>query len=144
MHTPTKAQFQKVIDLMYTILPLTFERRDSLDMSESRVDCNGHVCGTVHCFGGWFAVACINESILRKKISYGDGALMMANMLGFESVHGLKCFANGNRDIWGNNYGWDMFLAKSAFYHPIRRPKGAKSVSDIINHLEEVQARLPK
>lgn len=143
MHTPTKAQLQKVIDLMYTILPLTFERRDSLDMSESRVDCNDHVCGTVHCFAGWFAVACMNAKILSPHISYTDGGDAMARMLGFNNRYQLRNFTKWNA-VWGNHGGWQLFTDRMSFYHPIRRPKGAKSVSDIINHLEEVQARLPK
>lgn len=143
MHTPTRAQFQKVIDLLYTILPLTFEQECSLNMAVTRVNYN-HVCGTVHCFGGWIAVALIEADKLTGEVWYDDGANVMARMLGFERAEYLQDWAEINKDIWGNRRGYSMFCEEKAFRHSILRPKGAKSVSDIINHLEEVQARLPK
>ena len=73
MKHPTKKQFQKVIDLLYTVLPLTFDNKDHLNMGELRVSDGFHSCGTVHCFGGWFAVALLNEKILTGRVNYMDG-----------------------------------------------------------------------
>lgn len=141
---PTKAQFQKVIDLLYTILPLTFEREGSLNMMESDVNHCEHQCGTVHCFGGWFAVALLHEKQIKGHVSYGEGADKMAQMLGFEWGYYLKKWATRHIRLWGNSYGYNLFCDELAFYHPTRRPHGAKTVADIINHLEEVQQRLPE
>lgn len=130
---------------MYTILPLTFERMDSLDMSYPFVDnCEHHTCGTIHCFGGWFAVACLNARLLKRGVYFSDGANKMAKILGFECRLFLEQWAARNPNIWGNSSGGGMFHLAIAFQDSVYRPFGAKSVSDIINHLEEVQARLPK
>lgn len=141
---PTKAQFQRVIDLMYTILPLTFEREDSLRMMETRVFSPYYQCGTVHCFGGWFAVALLQEKQLDGNVSYNKGADKMAEMLGFKNSVELKGWAESKKKLWGNEHGHSMFCYEDAFRHPTRRPHGAQTVADIINHLEEVQSRLPE
>lgn len=142
MKHPTKKQMQKVIDLMYTILPLTFERKRSLDMEEGQVNCD-YECGSVHCFGGWFAVACLEAGLLEGYVTFRGGGYLMANMLGFGRRHEFECWADDNPDIWDNPYGMEMFIDKKAFKSP-QRPSGAKDVADIINHLQDVQARLPE
>lgn len=142
MKHPTKKQFQKVIDIMYSVLPLTFEEGARLNMMETEVNCNGHICGTTHCFAGWFAVGALNAGLLRGKIYFNDGAELMARMLGFALRIDLKLWTRCNAHIWGNDNGDGLFCDSAAFISP-HRPHGAQNVTDIIHHLEDVQSRLP-
>lgn len=142
MKHPTKKQMQKVIDIMYSVLPLTFEEGARLDMMEVSVNDCFHKCGTVHCFAGWFAVGALNAGLLKGKIYYSVGADLMANMLGFKLKTDLIYWAANNEHIWGNEAGDGIFSASRAFESP-HRPHGAQNVTDIIHHLEDVQSRLP-
>jgi len=143
MHTPTKAQWQVVIDNFYKILPLTFEQGlGHLDMNESNVNSVEHECGTVHCVAGWYAVATLD--LENNKVDFRDGANQMASDLGFSDEsfprtckRSLEKFADCNPDIWGNAYGDSMFCSNEAY-------NGAESITDIINFLEGVRDRSPE
>jgi hypothetical protein len=137
MH-PTKKQMAKVIENFYRILPLTFEfGYGHLNFGETRVngDCNNHECGTVHCVGGWYAIA---KGLHEKDvISFKEGADAMAKDLGFSDRYELIDWAcTYNDDIWQSESS-SIFYSSSAWNY-------AKSITDIIHHLEAVHYRLPK
>lgn len=112
-----------------------------LDMGEGKVNQN-HPCGTVHCHGGWYAVAACS---LRQKLTYLDGATKMAKDLGFSSVFSkedLETWASTNTEIWGNRNGSNMFGGKMAFHHQTKRPQGALNLQHIVDHWTEVYERV--
>jgi hypothetical protein len=134
MHTPTKTQWNTVIENLYKILPLTSEAgKGHLNMSEGAVNVE-HACGTVHCVGGWYAVAVLNTN--RCKVNFVDGANKMAQDLGFWDYTDLDEWARTHQLIWGNAYGSALFSSKIAY-------DGAESISDIIVFLEKVRERSP-
>lgn len=134
MHMPTKAQFKTVIDnLTRVMLEFNATSDDNLNMMESHV--NGrHVCGTVHCIGGWYALATLRPFV--SHIAYTDGAHKMAEDLGFKDALDLKQWARHNPAIWGNRDGDGMFCVTAAY-------NGATNLPEAIQHLESVMNRLP-
>ena len=141
MRHPTKKQMQKVIDRLKTILPMA-KKREQLEMMEGRVFCESHLCGTVHCFGGWYAVACRARKVIKKRISFADcnyqhGADLMAEDLGFGCRLDLMDWARDNPKIWGNVEGEGIFCDAIAF-------NNAKTMRGVVQHLERVLKRLPK
>jgi len=133
MHTPTKKQFQLVIDNFKKVLSLA-TMEGNLDMGENRVNTFGHACGTVHCVAGWYAVATLHHSI---PLDFSDGAHAMAVDLGFENKWRLEDWARDNPKIWGNSYGSYMFYSDSAY-------NDAKTLQEVIKHLQGVRNRLSK
>jgi len=133
MH-PTKKQMAQVIENFYRILPLTFEAgHKHLDFDEWRVTGHNFECGTIHCVGGWYAIAKgLNEK--SDRVDFLDGARALSEDLG---INFIEAWARENPEIWGNQRGGDMFLSKRAW-------NGAKSISQVINHLEAVHDRLPE
>lgn len=117
-----------------------------LDMRESAVNYN-HTCGTIHCHGGWYAVA-VCDVRGRRNVSFIDGAAEMARELGFyhpdnhAALSMLSMWAYQNPKIWGNERGGDMFGSKLAFTHPVKRRCGAENLQHIIDHWEEVYERV--
>lgn len=119
-----------------------------LDMNK----CDVHLCGTTHCHGGWYAVATMPFFRLLfpfgiwllniKEIDFLDGAERMSKDLGFEEERELSNWAKENPLIWGNEDGDRMFGHKKAFYHPTKRPDGAESIADIVDHWYDVYDRL--
>jgi len=128
---------QRVIDNLKKVLPMaTMEK--SLNMNQTRVNNHGHICGTVHCLGGWYAVGVCN---LSEEIGYREGARKMSQDLGFEDDDSLEEWCEANPDIWGNKNGYGIFSDEHAFTSP-SRPHGAFTLQHIIDHLEEVRDRL--
>lgn len=141
-HTPTKAQWQVVIDNLKKVLPLA-TREDHLNMGYGGVNTWGHVCGTMHCVGGWYAVATLDK---RQELTYEDGVLQMSKDLGFTmrgSFYVIRRWASNNPTMWGNDDGAKMFLFPSAYYHKDKRPNGALNLQHVIDHFEEVRDRSP-
>lgn len=137
---PHSSAVQKVIDALQRALPMA-KMDGHLDMSEGRVNhIGGHVCGTIHCHGGWFAIGMNMHE--HGKIDYEYGTKSMARILGFETPSMLKEWSYKNKDIWNNEDGLFMFTRPCAFYHPTRRPTGALNLQHIIDHWEEVRDRL--
>lgn len=101
---------------------------------------DGHQCGTVHCHGGWFAIA----AVLHKKgfVTFEHGKKLMSQMLGFRCGYDLKVWGALNPQIWGNPDAMMMFLDVSAFYNDDKRPAGAENLQHIIDHWTEVAERL--
>lgn len=137
MYRPTSAQVLTVIDNFKKVLPLAVQP-DHLDMWVTGVNMNGHACGTVHCHGGWYAVATLPHN---KGLGYLDGAQKMATDLGFNNSLGLKDWAYNDIDIWGNTIGGEMFCNKKAFASDTR-PNGAENLQHIIDHWTEVYNRI--
>jgi hypothetical protein len=134
MYTPTKKQWNTVIDNLYKILPLTFEAGiGHLNMSEGSVN-DEHTCGTVHCLGGWYAIAVFDTD--RRKVTFREGANKMAEALGFNRYTDLDRWAALHPHIWGNGHGLHMFCSRNAYDY-------AESISDIIVFLEKVRDRSP-
>jgi hypothetical protein len=141
MKHPKSSDVRKVIALLTSVLPMA-TREDHLSMSEVRVKIDGHICGTVHCHGGWFAIA--NNIHLRdeKTIMYDAGSDLMARMIGFQHDVELGWWARLHKQIWGNPDGGYLFRHARAFYHPTKRPHGAKNLQHIIDHWSECATRL--
>lgn len=115
--------------------------KNSLDMRKSSV----HLCGTVHCHGGWYMVATHPfRSLFPINVNYADGANQMAKDLGFKNSSRMISFFKNHHEIWGNPNAPLMFSDKRAFFHETKRPEGAKSLSDIIDHWNDVYLRLKK
>lgn len=131
MHTPTKTQWQTVIDNFKKVLPLAVQE-NHLDLMEGAVN-QDHQCGTVHCIGGWYAMAICDIS---KPIDWTHGALVMVDHLGFDRRSDLNNWAEENPDIWGNKCGDSVFTEKAAW-------NGANSLAEVITFLEGVRDRSP-
>lgn len=86
---PTKKQVQKVIDNFKKVLPMAI-KDNHLMMMEGDVNMQ-HKCGTVHCHGGWYAIAVCN---LKEPLDFTAGANRMAQDLGFENMGVLENWAN--------------------------------------------------
>jgi hypothetical protein len=136
---PKSENILKVIKAFQKVLPLTKKEKRHLDMGEPNVNI-GTECGTIHCHGGWFAVAVCD---LKKGVDYIDGANEMARMLGFAFYLDLESWARDEEKIWGNDAGALMFSDSSAFQSE-KRPEGAKSLQDIVDHWKEVYERVVK
>lgn len=134
MHTPTKTQWQTVIDNFEKVLPMATLKKH-LDMSEPCVRNFDHKCGTVHCVGGWYAVAVINH-YAHEFISYTYGADIMAKDLGFRDHESLELWSEYNPEIWGNEYGSYMFIHKDAYNY-------AETLYEVVEFLKGVRDRSP-
>ena len=115
-----------------------------LNMSEYIVQCTTHLCGTVHCFAGWYLIASRLEmgDTFRPRMfscptSFETGKIKMEKVLNVS----LQKWANENPNLWGNRYGDDVFTNQCAF-KSVKRPGGATNLNDIIDHLKEVYWRL--
>lgn len=134
MHTPTKTQWNTVIENFKSILPLVEKSGERhLNMMEPSVN-NNHTCGTVHCYAGWYAVATLD--LENKILSYTDGKQKLAEDLGFRTDRELQDWTDDNPEIWGNQRGPAMFTSTEAFDY-------ANSIPDIILFLEKVRDRSP-
>lgn len=112
-----------------------------LNMHESKVN-YGHTCGTVHCHGGWYAVAKMSpiKNVIPSFVTYTDGANTMAEDLGFTSYAKLFAWTDSNREIWGNVNGRNMFTSICAFTPGDK--SHANNLQDIYDHWAEVHDRL--
>lgn len=133
MYTPTKQQWQTVIDNFEKVLPRA-QHLNHLDMEEGRVNENDHKCGTVHCVGGWYAIAVLDQNA---ELSYDDGAEAMAIHLGLPNRFFLEKWANQNPDIWGNYAGDMMFYLTIAY-------GGAQTLAEVVEYLKGVRDRSPE
>lgn len=132
---------KKVIENLKKVLPMAVYRYH-LNMQETRVNID-HVCGTVHCVGGWYAIA--KGLDIGKRVTFMDGANEINKDLGFSEQCGIKAsreWAVNNPKIWGNVSGYFMFSLESAYYHPTKRPNGALNLQHVIDHWQEVYDRL--
>lgn len=138
MNHPTSQQILRVINNFKKVLPLT-TLPAHLQMMEGAVNIN-HSCGTVHCHGGWYAVAACNVD---EPLCFTDGAKKLSNDLSFNDWFALELWARNNYTIWGNNYGENMFSGRIAFKSSDRKD-GAMNLQHIIDHWTEVYERILK
>lgn len=138
MNNPTSTSVKALIDSFKTILPMA-TRREQLDMQCLWVN-EGHACGSVHCHAGWYAIA---KGLHRKGfVSFGDGSREMAqDLLSMSTSLGVIAWAERNSIIWGNKYGNYIFAHALAF-KSAKRPNGAQTLADIVDHWQEVYERL--
>ncbi len=132
-HIPTRDQWQTVLDKLYSVLPFAMQEERSLDMGETRVN-SRHACGTVHCVGGWYAIGHHKESAFSGTsgfLCYAYGADRMANDLGFQDRTYLSQWARENEELWGNEYGTELFYSLDAY-------GSARDLAGVIRHLEKV------
>jgi len=136
--TPTKKQWQAVIDNFKKVLPFA-KKKNHLNMMETTAMAKNHKCGTIHCVAGWYAVALLKDGTINESeyVSYSDGAAAIAKQLGFKNDSQLESWANRNPDIWGNEDGINMFYSKKAY-------NGAKSLIEVVIYLEGVRDRSPE
>lgn len=150
MINPSKEQVQFVIDKFESIKHLA-TADGHLCMKELAVKSLSYDPGTIHCHGGWYAVANLDR-ISAEYIGYHDGAKLMASDLGGEIDDDLTLWAESNPDIWGNKFGLHIFSDVVAFkskfnifnflFRRNKIRKEAKSLQDIIDHWKEVKGRL--
>jgi hypothetical protein len=121
MKNPTVKQVAFVIDKLKLVREQACEE-GALDMAALNVydEEYEYECGTVHCVGGWYAVANLDREFIDNKIKngrveYDDGAELMAHDLGFDSYWALGGWAFDNPKIWGNEGGFEMFESASAY-----------------------------
>ena len=119
MKNPTVKQVEFVIEKLKLVRDKANEE-GAFDMSIWRVYDDHHECGTVHCVGGWYAVANSDRQVIKDKIKngrvgYDDGADLMAIDLGFDDGDFLADWAYENPEIWGNEKGSDMFENELAY-----------------------------
>lgn len=146
MHTPTKSQWQAVIDNTKKAMEMATDP-DHLDMEQVRVNVFDHKCGTIHCWGGWYAVVTLDNS---GHLSYMNGARQIAIDLGFnvdpddgDPASIVEDWADDSPDIWGNDNGSAILSGRNAFKSDAR-PGGALTLQHIVDHLEEVRDRSPE
>jgi len=147
MQHPTSTAVRKMIDKFKSVLPLA-QRENHLSMSCTSVKSINHPCGSIHCHGGWYAIASNLHLSDALYIPYTKGVEQMDRDLGFKATDvvfssdsGTVQWARNNPSIWGNYNGIYMFSRKDAFVSPTR-PEGANTLADIIHHWEEVAERL--
>lgn len=104
-HLQLADQFLKMAE---KFMPYAADEKNELDMSECNVV--EHACGTTACHGG-YAILALNI----KSRFYDSGANALARYLGFPSREKLEVWARNNPQIWGNDYGDEMFSSGYAF-----------------------------
>ncbi len=118
-----------------------------LDMKETLVyahknsSMGEHPCGTVHCHAGAFMLGSRVINLSQGAIHYTEGAIRMAELLGFSSEsklgrpdHQLIHWARYNPDRWGNDSGGYLLYDVVAF-------DGAATVSGIADWWDGVADR---
>lgn len=142
---------KKVIDLLKSVLPQA-KRDRSFNMMQGNTVCN-NLCETVHCVGGWFAIA-LRMHYGVESLDYTKGADKMAEILEFTNSNisypsyfshpmtKMSIYFTNNEEIWGNDFANAMFADKLAYYHPVKRPRGARNLQHVIDHWEEVYLRV--
>ena len=101
-------------------------------------------CGTIACHAGHYAIEkfLIGEAEVDWKFAdYIDGAWMMASDLGFgDSRYELIEWARENPEIWGNEYGYEVFSELDAFV--VDDYEGDFTLLHIAKHWDGVADRL--
>lgn len=134
-------KIQIVIDNLKKILPRA-KLVTHLNMGVAKVNSCDHTCGTIHCVGGWYAIAVCDLTTER---NYMDGADEMAQHLGFpgdnltSAMNLLQNWACENPAYWGNNYGDEIFSDNMAYYHPEKRPYGALTLKQVVEHFKDMK-----
>ena len=137
-----------------------------LDMSMIRIEIDK--CGTIACVGGHFAHQTLldensdevkfKSNVLHHKndcVDFFSGTKKIANECGFQKASDMAMWAENNPEIWGNEFGCNMFIKKNAYaknsvplevakvsrYFNARYSIGLKNVAE---HFKQVGERLKK
>jgi len=111
------------------------EPESELNMWETNFE---HLCGTVACHAGWFGIA--NNKSATESDSFEDEANEMAKFLGFKDsgtftrrapFKQLEQWAAYNAELWGNDYGEDMFTIYAAFSPPTNYLLTRATIKDV-------------
>lgn len=151
MHIPSQKQWQTIIDKLYSVLPLALDYEANtgeraLNMLECDVNDDRHECGTVHCVGGWYAIAHYKERVYKKQVvvNFFHGADLLAGALGFDSAfqdgYTMQQWIHKHQTLWGN-CGPSIFSNPAAYDHG-NGP--AKDLADVIEHFEFVKENCRK
>ena len=144
----TSEKIFEFVEIFETILPYA-EHENALNMNEPAIStverlfvAQRHQCGTTHCHAGWFYLAkkWDRKSDYLKEdddIDYREGIDLINSFF----MCCVQDWAETNYNIWGNDYGNNIFINELAFLSDTR-PEGAKNLQDIIDHWGEVGMRL--
>jgi hypothetical protein len=142
MRNPTRKQVDFVIKKLKLVREQA-SREDAFNMNEERVydKESEYKCGTVHCVGGWYAVANLNRKEIKDefnqgRVSFVNGAELMAQDLGFRCNYDLQNWAEVNPEIWGNEKGFEMLSKERAYDNP--------GFDGVIAQFETVRDNLPE
>lgn len=144
MNHPKSENILKVIRNFEKVLPMA-KKETHLNMMETSVCNSYHKCGTIHCAAGWYAVA---KNQIEQGTTYMDGIFLIEQDLGFEPRDyspgecQLEIWTIKNVELWGNRKGELLFSCRGAYSHPTKRPQGAQSLQDIVDHWKEVYERV--
>ena len=160
MKHPDPEKIREMCDMM----KVTSENYDiDIDMAESDIT-TAPGCGTVCCHGGLFAFAWyearpgykfVEPSYYKHfgddtqvfaevdrhgmdKVTFEDGASLMAAFIDFPGHKSLGLWAEGNPHIWGNEHGALMFQSAFAF----SEKNDTITVQKIIDHWRAVADRI--
>ena len=144
----TSEKIKNVVKKFERILPL-IDDQDAVDMTETKVSVpmskrrRGHYCGTVHCHAGWYALACEWDGGSPHLgddpdhvVDYRHGVRLLKRDLGAAP----DVWAEENPDIWGNDWGGEMFGSAVAFGGPDGDP--TLTVRKIVDHWKGVAGRM--
>lgn len=117
---------RKVIDI-YKTVEADANHRGKLDMGQGAVRDGCHQCNTVHCAGGWFAVALLRKYPFcfdnNDEIGYNAGASAIATILGFgdpeeivDNKDLLITYLADHPEQWGNEFGEEAFSREPFAY----------------------------
>ena len=110
---------------------------------------HSELCGTVACHAGWYLLARRGKDVIINLDhipasefpveTYINGAILLAQDLGFHDQIDLEDWAGDNPKLWGNTEGQVMFYNEEAFG---KRNQYGLSVKDIAEHWHTVADRI--
>jgi len=84
-------------------------RNSSINL-ESR---ENYYCGTPGCHAGEYLIC--SDVKFKPWIGFDEGARLMANDLGFNTINNIEHWADKHPRLWGNSEGKRMFTSQMAF-----------------------------
>ena len=126
---PTSKSVYELADYFDFIALSQGRGKCQVDMKESVVDSELNFCGTPACHAGWALV------YAKESENYSDGEKMI-------NTHLKVCtrlWANSNPEIWGNYFGFTMFVSNKAFN---KKDDEILTVNNIAQHWRKVGQRL--
>ena len=124
MRSPTIKQVEYVIEKLESVREQASEE-GAFNINEGCVYDKEYKykCGTVHCVGGWYAVASLRRKMIKNKIKNGyvdfkDGVELMSKDLGFNYTCDFAVWLDESPKIWGNENGYEAFDKKIAYDNP--------------------------
>jgi len=135
-HPLPEAIYLAVEAVEKTLSASILNNRKRFDIGQFKVNI-GYDCGTIHCAGGWFAVALCDT---QKEISFTDGADIFASIIGMKDRWSLRRWAHNSPSIWGNTNGFELFDKNIAYAD--KGKIGSRTMQDVLNHWRRVAQRI--